>query len=119
MPDVLLPSRQDGGGRQRLSSSREEAMKHRYTIFALPVLVCGTVVAGSDHAWSARPIDPDMRHHRPAVVQPEPPERVQVEVEVDDTAAEALQTGAGVLGGAAVTMTGLWLYRRRHPLAAH
>ena len=92
-------------------------MKHRYTILALPALVCGTVVAGSDQAWSERPIDPDMRHHRPAVVQPTPPDRVQVEV--DDTAAEALQTGAGVLGGAALTMTGLWLYRRRHPLAAH
>ena len=111
------PSRQDGGGRRRLSSSREEAMKHRYTIHALPALVCGTGVAGSDQAWSERPIDPDMRHHRPAVVQPRPPDRVQVEV--DDTAAEALQTGAGVLGGAALTMTGLWLYRRRHPLAAH
>jgi hypothetical protein len=92
-------------------------MKHRYTILALPALVCGTVVAGSNQAWSERPIDPDMRHHRPAVVQPGPPDRVQVEV--DDTAAEALQTGAGVLGGAALTMTGLWLYRRRHPLATH
>ncbi|HET6989397.1 MAG TPA: hypothetical protein VFI00_22400 [Kribbella sp.] len=92
-------------------------MKHRYTILALPMLVCGTVVAGSDQAWSARPIDPDMRHHRPAVAQPG--EQVRVEVRVDDTAAEALETGAGVLGGAALTMTGLWLYRRRHPLAAH
>ena len=90
-------------------------MKHRYTILALPALVCGTVVAGSDQAWSERPIDPDMRHQRPAVVQPGPPEQI----EVDDTVAETLQTGAGALGGAALTMTGLWLYRRRHPLAAH
>ena len=94
-------------------------MKHRYTILALPVLVCGAVVAGSDPASASRPTDPDERHHRPAIVQPAPPERVQVEVAVDDTATEALATGAGVLGGAALTMTGLWLYRRRHPLAAH
>jgi hypothetical protein len=94
-------------------------MKHRYTILALPVLVCGSVVAGSDPASASRPIDPDMRHLRPAVVQPAPPDPVRVEVAVDDTAAEVLETGAGVLGGAALTMTGLWLYRRRHPLAAH
>ncbi len=92
-------------------------MKHRYAILALPVLVCGAVVAGSDPASASRPNDPDERHHRPAVVQPAPPERIQVQV--DDTAAEVLETGAGVLGGAALTMTGLWLYRRRHPLAAH
>ena len=91
-------------------------MKHRYSILALPVLVCGAVVAGSDQA-SAHPTDPDARHHRPAVVQSEQPEPVRVEV--DDTVAEALQTGAGALGGAALTMTGLWLYRRRHPLPAH
>lgn len=90
-------------------------MKYRYTLIALPVLVCGTLAAGS--AQASLPTDPDMRHHRSAAVQPAPPEQVQVEV--DDTVTEALQTGAGVLGGAALTMTGLWLYRRRHPLAAH
>ena len=76
------PSRQDGGGRRRLSSSREEAMKHRYTILALPALVCGTVVAGSDQAWSERPIDPDMRHQRPAVVIHSPPTELAVLVQV-------------------------------------
>ncbi|WP_405066161.1 hypothetical protein OG558_30970 [Kribbella sp. NBC_01510] len=91
-------------------------MKYRYSILALPVLVCGAVVAGSDQA-SAHPTDPDARHNRPAVVQSDPPERVLVGV--DDTVAEILQTGAGALGGATLTMTGLWLYRRRHPLAAH
>jgi hypothetical protein len=89
-------------------------MKHRYSILALPVLVCGAVVAGSDQTW-AHPTDPDARHHRPAVVQG-PPEPVPVEV--DDTVAEALQTAAGALGGAGLATAGLWLYRRRHPLAA-
>lgn len=90
-------------------------MKHRYSILALPVLVCGAVVAGSDQA-SAHPTDPDARHHRPAVVQPGPPDVVRVEV--DDTATEALQTAAGALGGAGLATAGLWLHRRRHPLAA-
>ena len=94
-------------------------MKHRYTILALPVLVCGAIVAGSDPASATRPIDPDMRHHRTAVAQPAPPEQVRVEVAADDPAAQVLETGAGVLGGAALTMTGLWLYRRRHPLVAN
>ncbi|MFG1623530.1 hypothetical protein [Kribbella sp. NPDC049227] len=93
-------------------------MQHRYTILALPVLAFAAIVAGSAEA-SARPIDPDQRHHRAAVVQTAPPEQVRVEVQVDDTVTEALQTGAGVLGGAAITMTGVWLYRRHHPLAAH
>jgi len=93
-------------------------MKRRYTILALPVLIGGAVVAGSDQA-SARPFDPDARHHRPVAVQPLPAEQVRVEVKVDDSVTEAVQTGAGVLGGAALAMTGLWLYRRRHPLAIH
>ncbi|MFI6826165.1 MULTISPECIES: hypothetical protein [unclassified Kribbella] len=92
-------------------------MKHRYTILALPVLAFGAIVAGSAEA-SARPIDPDERHQRPPVVYVD---RVgpTTQVQVDDNITEALQTGAGVLGGAGLAMAGLWAYRRRHPLAVH
>jgi len=92
-------------------------MKHRYAILALPVLVCAAFAAGSAQA-SAQPIDPDQRHNRPPVVYVD---RVgpTTQVQVDDNLTEALQTGAGVLGGAGLAMAGIWAYRRRHPLAAH
>ena len=90
-------------------------MKHSYTIVALPVLVCGTVVAGSAQA-SAREIDPESGYRDTGVVElPGPTKQVQV----DDSTAEVLQTGAGALGGAALATSVLWMYRRRHPLAVH
>jgi len=91
-------------------------MKHRYTILALPVLACGAIVAGSAEA-SARPIDPESQYRGSVVIvdQPGPTRQVQV----DDNVTEAVQTGAGVLGGAGLAMAGIWLYRRSHPLAAH
>jgi hypothetical protein len=38
-------------------------------------------------------------------------------IEVDDQGAEALQAGASALGGAGIAFVGMWLYRRRHPVA--
>ncbi len=35
----------------------------------------------------------------------------------DDNTAEALQAGASALGGAGIAFGGIWLFRRRHPLA--
>jgi hypothetical protein len=91
-------------------------MKHHYTAIALPILVCGAAVAGTTAA-SARSIDPEARHRdQPAIVERQGP---TVEVPVDDTTTEALQTAAGALGGAGLATAGLWFYRRRHPLAAH
>ncbi|TCC37755.1 hypothetical protein [Kribbella speibonae] len=88
-------------------------MKHRYTAIALPIIVCGAAVAGATNA-SARDIEPE-RDGTPPVVIPGP----VVEVPVDDSVAEGLQTAAGVLGGAGLAIGGLWMYRRRQPLAAH
>ena len=84
-------------------------MKHSYSLAALPVLVVGSIVVGSSQA-SARPIDPDPGRHEAVVVVEQVP--------VDDTLTEALQTGAGALAGAGLAVAGLWMYRRRHPLAA-
>ncbi|TDW76162.1 hypothetical protein [Kribbella pratensis] len=90
-------------------------MNHRYGAIALPILVCGMTVVGASAA-SARPIDPDARHHRPApAVVVEGPER-RVEVPVDDPINEAAQTIAGALLGAGMAAGGLVYYRRRHPL---
>ena len=91
-------------------------MKHSYAIVAVPVLVCGAVLASTTQA-SARDIDPESDHPGSVVVvdQPGPTRQVQV----DDNVAEALQTGAGAVGGAGLVVAGLWLYRRRHPVLAH
>ena len=91
-------------------------MKHSYAIVAVPVLVCGAVLAGTTQA-SARDIAPESDHRGSVVVvdQPGPTRQVQV----DDNVAEALQTGAGAVGGAGLVVAGLWLYRRRHPVLAH
>ena len=90
-------------------------MNHRYGAIALPILVCGMTVVGASAA-SARPIDPDARHNRPApAVVVEGPER-RVEVPVDDPINEAAQTIAGALLGAGMAAGGLVYYRRRHPL---
>ncbi len=86
-------------------------MKHRYTAIALPIIVCGAAAAGATNA-SARDIP---ETGTPPVVVPGP----TVEVPVDDAVAEGLQTAAGALGGAGLAFGGLWLYRRRQPLAAH
>ena len=89
-------------------------MKHRYTAIALPIIVCGAAVVGATNA-SAHDIAPDTDVGTPSVVVDGP----TVEVPVDDTVAEVLQTTAGALGGAGVAIGTLWLYRRRYPLAAH
>ena len=91
-------------------------MKHSYAIVAVPVLVCGAVLAGTTQA-SAREIDPESDYRGSIVVveQPGPTRQVQV----DDNVAEALQTGAGAVGGAGLVIAGLGLYRRRHPVLAH
>ena len=91
-------------------------MKHSYTLAALPVLVVGSIVAGSSQA-SARPIDPDAGYHDAVVVAEQPGPIKQVPV--DDPLTEALQVSAGALGGAGLAVAGLWMYRRRHPLAVH
>lgn len=39
-----------------------------------------------------------------------------IEVPVDDTTSETLQTAASALGGAGVALAGFWIYRRRQPL---
>jgi hypothetical protein len=65
--------------------------------------------------WGPR--GPESSYREPVVVV-QGPDRVS-QVQVDDNATEALQTGAGAVGGAGLAITGLWLYRRRHPLPAH
>ena len=87
-------------------------MKRSYSLVGMPVFVCATILAGSSQA-SARPIDPDAHYRRTPVIETPGP---RIEVPVDDTATEVLQTGAGALGGAALTFAGFWLYKRRHPL---
>ncbi len=90
-------------------------MKHIYTLVAVPVLTCGAVLAGASQA-SATDVDPEPGAHgeRVGVVYVPGPR-----VEVDDTVAEALQTGAAALGGAGIAVVGLWAYRRRHPISVH
>jgi len=91
-------------------------MKHSYALVAVPVLAFGALVAGSTQA-SARDVDPDSGYRESVVFVPESgPIR---QVQVDDNVAEALQTGAGAIGGAGLVVAGLWMYRRRHPLPAH
>jgi hypothetical protein len=89
-------------------------MKRRYGIIAVPILVCGTALAGASQA-SARPIYPDEDYPGASTVVPGPIQEVQV----DDNLAETLQTGAGAVGGAGLAIAGLWLYRRRHPIPVH
>jgi hypothetical protein len=48
---------------------------------------------------------------------PAPIRTVHVNVPVDDHLSEAVQAGASALAGAGVALGGLWLYRRRQPLA--
>jgi hypothetical protein len=89
-------------------------MKHIYSLAALPVLACGFVVAGSVQA-SARVIYPEENYSgRVVVVHEQGPT-----IRVDDTLAEAVQTGAGAIGGAALVVATLLAYRRRHPAGAH
>jgi hypothetical protein len=90
-------------------------MKHIYTLVAMPVLACGAVVIGASQA-SAANVDPEPGAHGErfeVVLVPGP------KVEIDDTVAEVLQTGAAALGGAGITIGALWAYRRRHPVGVH
>ncbi|TCC54419.1 hypothetical protein E0H73_38900 [Kribbella pittospori] len=89
-------------------------MKHIYALAALPVLACGFVLAGSAQA-SARVIYPEESYSGSVVVVHEPGPTIRV----DDNLAEAVQTGVGAIGGAAVAMATLWAYRRRYPAGAH
>ncbi|MEV0796284.1 hypothetical protein AB0I34_01270 [Kribbella sp. NPDC050281] len=89
-------------------------MKHIYSLAALPVLACGFVLAGSAQA-SARVIYPEEHYSGSVVVVHEPGPTIRV----DDNLAEAVQTGAGAIGGAALAVATLWAYRRRHPAGAH
>ena len=84
-------------------------MKHIRTLVAVPALTCGVVLAGTTQA-SAREIDPEEADRPNVVVGHEPT------IPGDDTVAEALQTGAGAIGGAAIALTVLWAHRRRHLL---
>jgi len=90
-------------------------MKHIYTLVAVPVLTCGAVIAGASQA-SAADVDPEQGTHgeRYGVIYTPGPT-----VEVDDTVAEVLQTGAAALGGAGIAVAALWAYRRRHPVGVH
>ncbi|HEU4945874.1 MAG TPA: hypothetical protein VFT31_01860 [Kribbella sp.] len=90
-------------------------MKHISTLVAVPVLTCGAVVVGASQA-SATTVDPEPGAHGEgfAVVYTPGPT-----VKVDDTIAEALQTGAGAIGGAGIAVAALWVYRRRHPISVH
>ncbi len=90
-------------------------MKHKCAIIAAPLLLGGTIMAGSTQA-SAHVIDPE-KDYRTTVVVAEPgPSRT---VRVDDTVAEVLQTSAGAVGGAGLAIAVLWSYRRRHSLVGH
>ncbi|WP_328323024.1 hypothetical protein OHA70_29745 [Kribbella sp. NBC_00382] len=89
-------------------------MKLRYAFIAVPVLVCGTAVAATSQA-SAQNVEPGGGGGGDAVMFIDVPGPTQV-VAVDDGLAEALQTGAGAVGGAGLAVTGLWLYRRRSTL---
>jgi hypothetical protein len=92
-------------------------MKRRYAVIAVPVLVCGTALAGASQA-SAQNVEPGGGGSRDAITFVEVPGPMQ-EVQVDDTLAETLQTSAGAVGGAGLAIAALWLYRRRHPVLAH
>jgi len=89
-------------------------MKYIHTLVAIPV-VAGGIVLGATTEASAREIDPEASYREPVVVVHDPGPMV----EVDDTGAEALQTGAGAIGGAGITIAVLWAYRRRQTIHAH
>ncbi|MGY4770005.1 hypothetical protein ACXC9Q_24065 [Kribbella sp. CWNU-51] len=90
-------------------------MKHICTLVAVPVLTCGAVIAGASQA-SATNVDPEPGAHGESFAVVPIPGPV---VEVDDTVAEVLQTGAAALGGAGIAVAALWAYRRRHPISVH
>ena len=83
-------------------------MKHRHTVLAVPLFVCGAAASGASQAAAVPPGEPDDTRNNQATV----------EVYVDDTANEVMQTAAGALGGAGLATAGFWFHRRRHPLAA-
>jgi hypothetical protein len=89
-------------------------MNHRYAVIAVPILVCGAAFAGSSQA-SAQNVEPSGGGSRDALmfIEVPGPERV---VPVDDSLTETLQTTAGAVGGAGLTIASLWLYRRRSVL---
>lgn len=92
-------------------------MKRKYAAIAVPVMVCGAAFAGASQA-SAQNVDPGGAGSRDTVTFVDVPGPTQ-EVQVDDALAETLQTSAGAVGGAALAIASLWLYRRRHPIPVH
>jgi hypothetical protein len=107
-------------------------MNHRCAVIAVPALALGAFALTTAEA-SARVPAEDARHsatvpHDPPVPEykypeyklgePPMPATIRVAVPVDDNVAEALQASATALGGAGLALGGVWLYRRRHPLAS-
>src|SRR5262249_41389255 len=85
-------------------------MKHIRTVVAVAAVAVGIVVAGATQA-SARAVDPPGANQDPGVVaQPPGPA-----IPIDDTANELRQASAAAIGGSALTLVAVWLYRRRNP----
>ena len=89
-------------------------MNHIRILIAIPALAFGAALVEASQA-SAK-YDPESGESGQAVVVVREPGQT---VQVDDHVAEALQAGAGALGGAGIALTTLWIHRRRHPIPAH
>lgn len=89
-------------------------MNHARTAIAATALALSAAALGATHASANHPAEngtlPD------AVAPHDPPPPRTIEVPVDDTVGEGIQSGASVLGGAGAALTGVWIYRRRHTL---
>lgn len=89
-------------------------MNHARTAIAVSAAALTAAVLSASSATATHPAE---NGPLPAIVIPrDPPPPKVVEVPVDDTSSEAVQSGTSALAGAALTLTTLWLYRRRHPL---
>jgi hypothetical protein len=86
-------------------------MNNARTAIAVSAIALTTAALAAPTATANHPAE---NGTLPAIVIPrDPPPPKVVEVQVDDTRSEALQSGSSALGGAAIALSALWLYRRQ------
>ena len=99
-------------------------MNHKRIIITAPVLAIAALAFTSAESnakvlpfpdpAAVAPQDPGAPNSRPTTPPrvPTQPTSTNSTIVADDTTAEALQAGASGLGGAAIALTAMWLYRR-------
>lgn len=99
-------------------------MNHRCSALVLGSLALGAVTLTTTEASAYIPDEPPTSKHNVPYNYPEyklpdpvPPTVLAATASGDDTRAEVAQSGTSALGGVALTLGGLWLYRRRHTAA--